>query len=204
MTTVTEAAKRLIGDEDDTAIREGDLGRMCEEPTLARRFARQLVEAASEIAPGREWSIEDLHDVLMSAVQVVPAGQVRMVEGRHFRKRLREQCAVIERYGESFACVVLTLSAERPNALYTSVLDAVTERLRRTDMVFLYRKRVALILPRMGPDALQPFIERLRALVAVGPGEDALVEIAALAYPNDAIDETQGVLDWAEDQLRDI
>jgi hypothetical protein len=76
------------------------------------------------------------------------------------------------------------------------------ERLRKTDMVFLYKRRFALVLPRMRAESLEPLIERVRELVAVGAGEDVVEGIDALVYPDEQHAETQAVLDWAEDQLR--
>src|SRR5689334_16141045 len=98
MTTVTEAAKRLIGGDDESALREGDLERICGDSATAQKLARRLVEAAREMSPGRAWSIEDLRDVLDVAVTGPREDRVRVLEGRYFRKRLREQCALAERY----------------------------------------------------------------------------------------------------------
>src|SRR5688572_28122639 len=80
---------------------------------------------------------------------------------------------------------------------------AVGERLRKTDMVFVYKRRFAMILPRMQPSALAPTVDRVRRLVAVGAGWDAVEEIHALLYPDPRFPETQDVLDWAEDHLRE-
>ena len=109
MTTVTEATKRLVGGDDEADLRSGNLERICADPVLAQRLARRLAEAARDIAPGREWSMEDLRDVLEVAVRGPRDNSVRVLEGRHFRKRLREQAALAERYGDPFSCVVFTL-----------------------------------------------------------------------------------------------
>ena len=202
MTTVTEAAKRLIGGDEEEALREGDLEQLCADPALAQRLARRLAEAAKEISPGRDWSLEDLRDVLEVACRGPSPDRVRVLEGRYFRKRLREQCAIADRYGDPFACVVVRIGQDLDASIYDSVLDAIAERLRRTDMVFLYKRRLALILPRMRAVALGPLIERVRSLVAFGAGPDALDAVKSLVYPDPLHPDTQSVLDWAEDQLR--
>jgi len=203
MTTVTEAAKRLLGAaEDDEALEKGDLERLCADPALAQRFARRLLLLAQEISPGRVWSTDDLRDVLETACRGPRPDEVQVLEGRYFRKRLREQCALGERYGDPFACVVVKLTVPSQPPVYQSVLDAVTDRLRRTDMVFLYKRRVALILPRMRAVSLDPLIERVRALVGVGAGEMAIEDVARIVFPAPEHPDTQSVLDWAEDQLR--
>ncbi len=202
MTTVTEAAKRLIGGEEEEALKEGDLERILADPMLAQRLARRLAESAGEIAPGREWTIEDLRDVLEVACRGPRTDKVRILEGRYFRKRLREHCALADRYGDPFACVVVRIGKQLDPSVYDSVLDAMAEKLRRTDMIFLYKRRFALILPRMRAVSLGPLIERLRKLVAVGAGEQALGDVRSLVYPDPIHPDTQSVLDWAEDQLR--
>lgn len=202
MTTVTEAAKVILGDEDVSALEDGDLDRICADPAIAQRLARKLAKAAREVAPGRDWTPEDLRDVLEVAVHGVPQQAARLLEGRYFRKRLREQLNLADRYGDTFAVVVLTMIDGVQKPVYSSVLDAVTERLRRTDMVFLYRRRFALVLPRMRHAALEPLIARVRELVAVGAGTDAIETIASKVYPHADFEDASKLLDWAEDQLR--
>lgn len=204
MTTVTEAVKPVLDEDDEAAIEQGDLDRICANPALAQRFARMLTKAAREVAPGRDWSPEDLRDVLEVAVHGTGQEAARVLEGRYFRKRLREQVNLADRYGDSFAVVVITMVKGVSEGVYSSVLDAVTERLRRTDMVFLYKRRFALVLPRMRPAALEPLIARVQELVAVGAGGQALERIDSLCYPTDEIEKSSDVLDWAEDRLRDL
>lgn len=205
MTTVTEAAKRLIGGEDEEALEGGDLDRICRDPLLAQRLARRIAAAARDVAPGREWTIEDIRDVFEVACRGPRADSVQVLEGRYFRKRLREQCALAERYGDPFATVVVKLADQTDGpALYDSVLDAITDRLRRTDMVFLYKRRFAMILPRMRAVSLGPLIGRVEQLIGVGAGEESIDAVTTLVFPDPEHQDTQAVLDWAEDQLREI
>jgi len=201
MTTVTETAKRIGVGLDLSELEQADLETICGDPLLADRFARRVAELASDELGGK-WSIEDLRDIFEAAVRGKRQEGVRIVEGRYFRKRVREQCALADRYGDPFAVVVISLRTEPSEGVYQSVLDAVVERLRRTDMVFLYRRRFALVLPRMRAESLSPLIERVRELIAVGAGADSVEQIDQLVYPNPSVSDTQGVLDWAEDQLR--
>ena len=204
MTTVTDPMRPMLDPADESAIEEGDLEHICANPRVAQRLARRLARAARELFPGRSWSPEDLRDVLEVAVHGHGHEAARVLEGRYFRKRLREHVNLADRYSDSFAVVVITLVPDIKEGVYGSVLDAVTDRLRRTDMVFLYRKRFAMVLPRMGPAALEPLIERVCDLVAVGAGRGALERIGSLCYPNAEVTDGRAVLDWAEDQLRNI
>ncbi len=205
MTTVTEATKRLVGGDDEADLRSGNLERICADPVLAQRLARRLAEAARDIAPGREWSMEDLRDVLEVAVRGPRDNSVRVLEGRHFRKRLREQAALAERYGDPFSCVVFTLvrGAVEGGGMYATVLDAIIERLRRSDMVFLYRRRFAMILPRMRAESLDQLVGRITELVGESHTGTVLESVQCLSYPDPVLQDTQSVLDWAEDRLRD-
>ncbi|MGE0788635.1 MAG: hypothetical protein AB7S26_23390 [Sandaracinaceae bacterium] len=202
MTTVTETAKRLGDGLDLSELEEADLATICHDRLLAQRFANLVVGAAGDALPGGPWSIEDLRDILDAAIRGRGQHGVRIVEGRYFRKRVREQCALADRYGDPFAIVVIRLEEEGQAGTYQSVLDAVVERLRSTDMVFLYRRRYALVLPRMRNESLDPLIERVRELIAVGAGGHVVEDIRSMVYPDPARPDTQSVLDWAEDQLR--
>jgi hypothetical protein len=202
MTTVTETAKRIGDGLDLSELEDADLASICGDPLLAQRIARQIVELAEDVIPGRRWSVEDVRDILDSAVRGRRDQGVRIVEGRYFRKRVREQCALSDRYGDPFAVVVIALHTEPQEGVYQSVLDAIVERLRRTDMVFLYKRRFALVLPRMRPESLAPLVERVRELIQVGAGEGVIETIGSIVYPDAQHAETQSVLDWAEDQLR--
>jgi hypothetical protein len=203
MTTVTEAAKRIVGGSP-AQLEDADLADICADPLLAQRLARQVTELANEVLTGRRWSVEDLRDIFDAAVRGLPKQQVRIVEGRYFRKRVREQCGLADRYRDPFAVVVIRVVAKPDEGAYQSVLDALVERLRSSDMVFLYRTRFALVLPRMRKESLDPLVDRVRALIDAGAGRGAIERISSLVYPNEATADTQAVLDWAEDQLRTI
>ncbi len=204
MTTVTEAAKRLVRGEENSALRSGDLERICADATLARELARQLAERAREIAPGRDWSPEDLRDLLEAAVHGPPTDEVPVLEGRFLRKRLREQCAIADRYGDPFGVIVVALGPEPVSGAYASVLDAIVGNLRRTDMVFLYRRRYAIVLPRISDTVLPQLAARMRTLIEVGVGAGAVEDVDTLAFPSAEATAMNDVLDWAEDHLRAI
>jgi hypothetical protein len=204
MTTVTDAAKR-IGDTNDLAeLQDADLATICSDPLLAQRIAKQVADLATEVVPGRRWSIEDLRDILDAAVRRRGSDHGRILEGRYFRKRVREQCALSDRYGDPFAVIVMALIAEPEPGMYAGLLPNVVSRLRRGDMVFLYRRRFALVLPRVEGVALSALIERVSELVRTGASADVIERVEGLVYPGEEHTDTQSMLDWAEDQLRTI
>jgi hypothetical protein len=52
--------------------------------------------------------------------------------------------------------------------------------------------------------SLGPLIGRVEELVGVGAGEGAIDAVMTLVFPDPEHADTQSVLDWAEDQLREI
>jgi hypothetical protein len=200
MTTVTEAAKRL--GIDLHPLERADVATLKDDIVLAQQFARRLLASAKEIAPEADWSVEDLLDVVEAAVHGrVPDGE-RVVEGRYLRKRVRELCAYAERYGEPFAMLVLKLTREPREGLYGSMAQPLVSMLRKTDMVTAYRRRFAVLLPRMDASALPGLAARLRAVADDLAGARVVESAATATFPAAGLDETQQILDWLEDQLR--
>jgi hypothetical protein len=199
MTTVTEAAKR-IGLEAHS-LESADLAALKSDPALAQQFARALQERARELLPAASVSIEDLRDILEVAVQGASSAS-RIVEGRYLRKRVRELCAYSDRYTETFAMVVLHLAPEPTPGAYALAMERVVEKLRRSDMVTVYRRRIAMLLPRMTRAALEPLASRVRDRLDAETGQPVVVEVSHVVYPSDGHGETQSVLDWLEDRLR--
>jgi hypothetical protein len=166
---------------------------------MAGSFSRYLLAAAAKMVP-RQWSVQDLSDVLNF---VLEGGEtpVQFIEGRYLRKRIREQIARAERYKEPFAMMVLALSDEMDAIGNESLVDLLTERLRRSDMVFLYRHRVAIILPHTPFGVLEKLQERITKLAHATLGLRQ-IRFAVAAYPDEKFESPERVLDWVEDQLR--
>lgn len=200
MTTVTEAAKRL-GD-DLQALEGADLAAIKSDPVLAQQLARRLAGLARHLLPSVTLSVEDLRDVLDVAVQGQRGDGSRIVEGRYLRKRVREMCAYADRYGESFAVVVLRLAPEPAPGLYPQVVERLVEKLRRSDLATVYRRRVAMLLPRMQPEAIGPLLVRVSERLDEAARCPVVRGHEWLVYPSSGYDDTQAVLDWLEDQLR--
>ena len=166
---------------------------------MAGSFSRYLLAAAAKMVP-RQWSVQDLSDILNF---VLEGGNtpVQFIEGRYLRKRIREQIARAERYKEPFAIMVLSLSDDVDADGNESLVDMLTERLRKSDMVFLYRHRVAILLPHTPFGVLAKLEERISKLSKATLG---LTEIrfSVAAYPDEKFEAPERILDWVEDQLR--
>lgn len=168
---------------------------------MATSFVRQLLQAASKMIPTREWSAQDLRDilgfVLEGGVDPVPT-----LEGRYLRKRLKEQLARAERYSEPFSLMFVSLGENADAIHHQGLVDLLMERLRRSDMVFLYRRRVAIILPHTNEKAAEGLIARIRTLAAATIPPEVAIETLVRTYPSAEFSHPAEVLDWAEDQLR--
>jgi GGDEF domain-containing protein len=168
---------------------------------MASGFVRQLLQAAAKMIPTREWSVQDLRDILTfvieGGVDVVP-----MLEGRYLRKRLKEQLARAERYKEPFSLMFIGVSEDVDQIHHQSLIDLLGERLRRSDMVFLYRRKAAIILPHTNEKAAEGLIARIRSLATATIPPDVQIEVLVRTYPHSDFPHPADVLDWAEDQLR--
>jgi len=166
---------------------------------MAGNFSRYLLAAAAKMV-SRDWSVQDLADVL---TYVLEGGEtpVMFIEGRYLRKRIREQVARADRYGEPFSIMVLSLEGAVEGEGYESLVDLLTERLRRSDMVFLYRHRVAILLPHTPADVLARLEDRISKLAGATLGLRNITFIEA-SYPDERFTSPEQVLDWAEDRLR--
>ncbi len=200
MTTVTEAAKRL--GIDLHPLEEAKLATLKDDTLLAQQLARRLVAAAKEIAPGATWSTEALIEVLEAAAHGRIGDTDRIVEGRHLRKRVRELCGVAERYEEPFALVVLKLVREPREGLYASMARPIAARLRPADMLTVYKRRLALLLPNLSKAGIPALEERVRGIADTSAGAGVVEAIASAAFPSAGLDDSQSILDWLEDQLR--
>lgn len=200
MTTVTEAAKRL--GIDLHPLEQAKLAVLKDDTLLAQQFAQRLLVAARDIAPNAEWSVEDLLDVIEAAVHGRIPDVDRVVEGRYLRKRVRELCGYAQRYGEPFAMVVLKLSREPREGLYGGMAEPIVAKLRKSDMITAYRRRFAVLLPRMEASALATLTQRLVEVADSLAGSKVVEATTATMFPVPGLDETQLILDWLEDQLR--
>ena len=199
MTTVTDVARTKPARDPDAKV---DFEALTTDPEAAKRFVTEIVHRAVQLVGDREWSTEDLRDVIEFALRS-ELPPIRILEGRHFRKRLKEEIARAERYSTAFSLVVATLVTEQPQEVYDSIVGALEERLRRTDMVFLYKRRFAILLPHTGAPIAEKLLGRIRALIGavVAPGTELRMELQT--YPAREIEGPRAMLDWAEDRLRE-
>lgn len=180
-----------------------DFESISKDPKSAERFVRRLLDAATLLVPDHEWTEDDLREVIdfsgASASDAVP-----VLSARQYRKRLREESARADRYKQTFSTMIVNLTEKGEDEDYASVLDALIERLRKTDLVFLYKRHVAILLPHTGAPVLTTLVGRIRALIAAVASVDAdEIGIASCSYPSREMPSGDALLTWADANLKE-
>ncbi len=168
---------------------------------MAGSFLRYLLSAASKMIP-RQWTAQDLQDIL---AYVIEGGDspVQFIEGRYLRKRIQEQIVRAERYKEPFSVMVIKSEVKMSEETYAGLVDVLTERLRRSDMVFLYKHKIAIVLPHTPGDVLGRLVERIKKLAtATETFKESDLRFSTSFYPSEVFSTPYEILDWVEDELR--
>jgi hypothetical protein len=168
---------------------------------MASAFVRELIRHGNKIMHDHDLTVEDLITICHLAMERREAG-VTMLEGRHLRGRVSEQISRADRYKEPFSLMMVKLVLTLDNASYDSVVDTLCERMRKTDLMFIFKARIALLLPHTAKEQCGLFSTRVQELLetAVAPG--IIETITSVTYPDPSLASRSAVLDWAEDALR--
>lgn len=168
---------------------------------MAGSFVRYLLTAASKMVP-RQWTAQDLQDLLSFVIEGGDS-PIQFIEGRYLRRKIQDQIIRAERYKEPFSLMVIKFNRALDEDVYSSLIDLLTERLRRSDMVTLYRQKVAIILPHTPGSVLDKLIERIHKLArATDSLKEVKLHITTSSYPSDSFATPYEILDWIEDELR--
>jgi hypothetical protein len=168
---------------------------------MAVAFVRELLRHGNRIMNDHELTIEDLVTICHLALERRETG-VMMLEGRHLRARVSEQISRADRYKEPFSLIILKLNASLDRSGYDSVVDTLCERMRKTDLMFIFKSRLALILPHTQKEQCCMLAQRVQQLLETAVATGIIDAIPTLTYPDPEITARAHVLDWAEDQLR--
>jgi hypothetical protein len=168
---------------------------------MAEAFIKELLRVGQRIMPDKELTIEDILAICHLALDHGERGAM-ILEGRHLRFRIADQISRAERYKETVSLLVLKLDDITHMSIYDSIVDTLCERMRKTDLLFLFRQRIALLLPHTDLISCQKLHERVELLLNTTLEKNQNVGIATLTYPSPDIGKGTQVLDWVEDQLR--
>lgn len=200
-TSSTTVVTKLTGDKDSKVQAAMSYTAVTSHKEMADAFVRELLRLGQKIIPDHEMTIEDLMSICHMALDRREAGIV-MLEGRHLRGRVAEQISRADRYTEPFSLLVLKLEELPDKAAYESVVETLCERMRKTDLMFMFKHRIVLVLPHTPRKPRRMLEERIKCLLEAAFNDDLEINIDGLTYPDPNLEKKSFVLDWVEDHLR--
>jgi len=170
--------------------------------TMAEAFIRELLTTGQRIMQDHDLTVEDLVSICHVALDKRDEGMV-MLEGRHLRSRVSEQVSRANRYDEEFSLMSVRFESVPEENAYDAMLDTLAERMRNTDMLFMFKSRMVIMLPHTPKEPCEMLSDRVRGLIDQAFANNAPpIEINWMTYPDPQIERSSEVLDWCEDQLR--
>ena len=172
--------------------------------SMAAAFVKELIKAGQRMLPDKDLSPEDLLTICHVALDKREHGAI-MLEGRHLRGRIGEQLSRAQRYKEPFSLLVLKFESGITPITYDAIVDTLCERMRDTDLMFLFKYRVVLLLPHTAQEAVQKLSTRILGLLETNvewPANLGRLEMATATFPDPEFHTASKMLDWAEDQIR--
>lgn len=170
--------------------------------TMAEAFVRELLSTGQRIMQDHELTVEDLVSICHVALDKRDEGMV-MLEGRHLRARVSEQVSRAKRYQEEFSLMSVRFGEVPEENAYDAMLDTLAERMRNTDMLFMFKSRMVIMLPHTPKEPCEMLSDRVRGLIDAAFANNAPpIEINWMTFPDPEIEKGSEVLDWCEDQLR--
>jgi hypothetical protein len=171
--------------------------------SMAEAFIDELIRVGQSIMPDHDLSTADIYSICKVALEKKPPGVV-MLEGRHIRGRVSEQVSRADRYNETFSVLVIRLKDCDNFNDYDAMVDTLCERMRKTDLMFLFKARIILILPHTNSGACVKLTERILELLKDAMDPKPGVIFNSLTYPGAEGEKPKNVLDWVEDQIREF
>ncbi len=169
---------------------------------MAAAFVSEVLRSAQQLIPDRELTAEDVFSIFQRALFDDRERSITLVSGRHLRSRISEQISRAKRYNEPFSMVALNLDHVTAPEDYDSIVDTLRERMRQTDLIFLFKHRIVLLLPHTEKASCQILEGRIHQLLKSCLQDLPEVETSCMTYPDSGIEKGMEVLDWAENQLR--
>jgi GGDEF domain-containing protein len=169
---------------------------------MAEAFINELIRIAQRLIPDHSITPEELLAILQRSLDEQGSRSITLVSGRHLRARISEQVSRAKRYEEYFSLLVLHLDEVEQIDDYDAIVDTLRERMRQTDLIFLFKHRIVLLLPHTESDSCRVLLERIQMLVTECMVNAPNIPIERMTFPNDDMNHSMQVLDWTENQLR--
>lgn len=169
---------------------------------MAEAFVSELLRAANNIIPDHTLNIHDLLHICQLSLRKATDDAITMVGGRHLRSRIADQVSRANRYEEPFSLVILNLNEVNQQEDYDAIVDTLKERMRQTDLIFLFKSRIALMLPHTDKPACDLLISRILELVKKCLIQGPRLTANSITYPHQTLHSVDEILDWTENCLR--
>jgi len=170
-------------------------------PAMAEAFVNQIIRLANQMVSDHELTALELMKICQFSLSRRESSR-SVEQGRHLRRRIKEQISRADRYREPFSMIAFRLDNVGPQSEYDSIVDTIFERVRQTDLIFLFKTRVLLILPHTVKESRDVLRKRIYQLLETTLAEHAVIEYDEMTYPDPRFKKGTEVLDWSEDQLR--
>ena len=170
--------------------------------TMAEAFVNELLRVAQKLIPDHAITAEELFSIVQRALYDQGGRSITMVNGRHLRSRISEQVSRALRYKETFSLLVLNLDRILSADDYEAIVDTLRERMRKTDLIFLFKHRIVLLLPYTQTEPCELLKHRIQSLIKECMSAAPEIPISGLTFPNPNMTKAMQVLDWAENNLR--
>ena len=168
---------------------------------MAEAFINELTRVAQKIIPDRDVTPHDIFNICQLALNDKIENSVTMVGGRHLRARITEQVSRARRYKEPFSLIAMNLDNISTPEDYESIVDTLRERMRHTDLLFLFKVRIVILLPHTEENSCSLLVGRIRTLIEQCLDKIPKIDMHYLTYPHPDMVKTSQILDWAENQL---
>jgi hypothetical protein len=82
------------------------------------------------------------------------------------------------------------------------MIDSLKERLRTSDVIFMFKNTIIMVLPHTDSDATVLLLTRLKHIISMAFTNSPVLSENSLSFPCPEITRSSQVYDWAENQLR--
>lgn len=166
-----------------------------------KKFVDYLIAAARAMIPNKEWNVEELLAVLIDVTSKSDK-EIEVHKAKRFRRHLRKLIESAEKYKEPFSVIIIKLRNEE---YYERVLDILSEKLRSSDELFLYKDKIVGLLPSTSEKVVEPLLDRIEFLMnelLEMNLESYSIEIAT--YPSKLYSSKEEFIEWINNNLQSL
>ncbi|MBN2802979.1 MAG: hypothetical protein JXR91_07780, partial [Deltaproteobacteria bacterium] len=147
---------QIIGSKDSKVTPLMSYSAITTHSEMALAFVDHILNYCHNLIPEKKMTAEDLITICHAALQ--RKREINILEGKYLRGRIAEQLSRAKRYGEPFSIMSLKLKAGIDDNTYDTLLDSLRERLRTSDIIFMFKNTIMIMLPHTDQNSLNLLI----------------------------------------------